>query len=244
MTKAATTNSAPPSPAPPTAQPPSSLPLDIARKRIIVKHGSVTVENPASGRPLTLTDVEVDAAITLSNGEFHIPEASLSLLLDPKIPITATLKQLTINQVTKAVTLATADIATPAGTVHVDSVRVGARQVAGTDQANASTTTASLSTDALDLGSARTLLAGVVPNLEKLNLSGTVATQLALSLSNKAPLALKGPVTLQKISVKLPNGSTIQNGAAQINLDGSTNDLGVSLRNATLNFNGSALTLG
>jgi hypothetical protein len=227
-------NTSPPSsqPAQPTPNSersgqPSSSPtqLDIAVSRISISDGEITIDDRVASKKSTVRDIDLTAGVEVQGKEINVPTLKLSFAPSPLPQLHFTGARISYAQDSGKLSIGSIDASSDVGAIHAE----------GALDTKTQSGTLSVSSKGIDLRKAAGLLTSTAPTLASMNLTGTIATSLAVTLTGGQP-SLKGPITLKEINADLPGPQKVRGLSGDINLQGSLTDLSVSTSTIKLAF--------
>lgn len=212
------------------ATPGESLALDI--NRIVITDGMVTFEDRTTKKTTALSKVNLDAGVSVEGPVTRIPSTDISLLLDGKIPLSLSGKDISLNQNTGALAINTMKLTTSAGEISLNG--------------NHSTTTQggtfNVTSSGLDLAKVALLTQGVAPILAQYRTTGSVGFTLVVKTTSTSPLALSGPIRISTVGADAPSAQ-IRDLSGTVQTDGNVENLLLSSTALSLKLNGTPLNV-
>ena len=206
---------------------PSSSPtqLDIAVSRISVSDGELTIDDRVASKRTSVKDIDLTAGVEIQGNQINVPSLKLSFAPSPLPQLNFTGARISYAQESGKLSIGSIDASSDVGGIHAE----------GTLDTKTQSGVLSVSSKGIDLRKAAGLLKSAVPTLASMNITGTIATSLAVTLAGGQP-SLKGPVTLKEINLDLPGPQKVRSLSGDINLQGSLTDLSVSTSTIKLSF--------
>lgn len=198
--------------------PTPSQPIDITLSRITISNGEVTIKDTVTSSETPIRSITLEAGVSLRGKEVVIPTLNLSFVAAKLPPLSFTGSQIIFAQDTGKLTLTSFDIASDVGSLHAE----------GNVETASSQGSLSVVSKGIDLKRLAALLKPSAPNLAAMNLSGTVATNLVITLAGSSPPGVKGPITLRDLNADLPGPQKLRGLSGDIALSGSPNDLSIN----------------
>jgi uncharacterized protein involved in outer membrane biogenesis len=206
---------------------PSSSPtqLDIAVSRVSVTDGELTIDDRVASKRTSVKDIDLTAGVEIQGKQINVPSLKLSFAPSPLPQLNFTGARISYAQESGKLSIGSIDASSDVGGIHAE----------GTLDTKTQSGVLSVSSKGIDLRKAAGLLKSAVPTLASMNITGTIATSLAVTLAGGQP-SLKGPVTLKEINLDLPGPQKVRSLSGDINLQGSLTDLSVSTSTIKLSF--------
>jgi hypothetical protein len=206
---------------------PSSSPtqLDIAVSRISVSDGELTIDDRVASKTTSVKDIDLTAGVEIQDKQINVPSLKLSFAPSPLPQLNFTGARISYGQESGKLSIGSIDASSDVGGIHAE----------GTLDTKTQSGVLSVSSKGIDLRKAAGLLKNAAPTLASMNITGTIATSLAVTLAGGQP-SLKGPVTLKEINLDLPGPQKVRSLSGDINLQGSLTDLSVSTSTIKLSF--------
>ncbi len=206
---------------------PSSSPtqLDIAVSRISVSDGELTIDDRVASKRTSVKDIDLTAGVEIQGNQINVPSLKLSFAPSPLPQLNFTGARISYAQESGKLSIGSIDASSDVGGIHAE----------GTLDTKTQSGVLSVSSKGIDLRKAAGLLKSAAPTLASMNITGTIATSLAVTLAGGQP-SLKGPVTLKEINLDLPGPQKVRSLSGDINLQGSLTDLSVSTSTIKLSF--------
>lgn len=220
--------SAPPPQTAPTSPPQSgdSKSLDITLSRIAISNGEITIDDKVSRSVTSVRAINMDAGIAVRGKEIAVPALNLSFTAAKLPPLTFTGRDIVFAQDTSKLSITSFDIASDVGTLHAE----------GALETNASQGTLSVSSKGIDLKRLAALLKTAAPSLATMNLSGSLSTNMVVTLAGSAQPAVRGPISLRDINADLPGGQKVRGLNGELSVQGSPADLSINTSGLKFNF--------
>lgn len=203
----------------------SSKQLDIAVSRISISDGELTIDDRVAKKRTSVKDIDLTAGVEIRGKEINVPMLKLSLAPSPLPQIHFTGARISYAQESGKLSIGSFDASSDVGEIHAE----------GTLDTKTQSGSLSVRSKGIDLRKAAGLLKNAVPTLASMNITGTIATSLAVTLSGGQP-SLKGPLTLKEINADLPGPQKVRGLSGDINLQGLLTDLSVSTSTIKLLF--------
>ncbi len=206
---------------------PSSSPtqLDIAVSRVSVTDGELTIDDRVASKRTSVKDIDLMAGVEIQGKQINVPSLKLSFAPSPLPQLNFTGARISYAQESGKLSIGSIDASSDVGGIHAE----------GTLDTKTQSGTLSVSSKGIDLRKAAGLLKNAAPTLASMNITGTIATSLAVTLAGGQP-SLKGPVTLKEINLDLPGPQKVRSLSGDINLQGSLTDISVSTSTIKLSF--------
>jgi hypothetical protein len=199
--------------------------LDIAVSRISVSDGELTIDDRVASKRTSVKDIDLMAGVEIQGKQINVPSLKLSFAPSPLPQLNFTGARISYAQESGKLSIGSIDASSDVGGIHAE----------GTLDTKTQSGVLSVSSKGIDLRKAAGLLKSAVPTLASMNITGTIATSLAVTLAGGQP-SLKGPVTLKEINFDLPGPQKVRSLSGDINLQGSLTDLSVSTSTIKLSF--------
>jgi hypothetical protein len=199
--------------------------LDIAVSRISVSDGELTIDDRVASKRTSVKDIDLMAGVEIQGKQINVPSLKLSFAPSPLPQLNFTGARISYAQESGKLSIGSIDASSDVGAIHAE----------GTLDTKTQSGTLSVSSKGIDLRKAAGLLKNAAPTLASMNITGTIATSLAVTLAGGQP-SLKGPVTLKEINLDLPGPQKVRSLSGDINLQGSLTDLSVSTSTIKLSF--------
>jgi hypothetical protein len=206
---------------------PSSSPtqFDIAVSRVSVTDGELTIDDRVASKRTSVKDIDLMAGVEIQGKQINVPSLKLSFAPSPLPQLNFTGARISYAQESGKLSIGSIDASSDVGGIHAE----------GTLDTKTQSGTLSVSSKGIDLRKAAGLLKNAAPTLASMNITGTIATSLAVTLAGGQP-SLKGPVTLKEINLDLPGPQKVRSLSGDINLQGSLTDISVSTSTIKLSF--------
>jgi len=201
--------------------------------RIRVHKGVVRLEDATTSEKNELRDIDLDAEVSLNGDGVSIPEGTVSLLALGKYKLLLALKNLSLDQAMKRLSIETGTLTTDFGSIGIK----------GELSPGGGAGTFSISSSALDVGKAASITAPFYPTLGQYKPSGSVALRLVTTLAGTRLTSIKGPVTCKGLAADLPGAIQMRDLSGDITLDGGPQDLTIATNNLALKLKGAPLSL-
>jgi len=170
-------------------------------------------------------DIDLMAGVEIQGKQINVPSLKLSFAPSPLPQLNFTGARISYAQESGKLSIGSIDASSDVGGIHAE----------GTLDTKTQSGTLSVSSKGIDLRKAAGLLKNAAPTLASMNITGTIATSLAVTLAGGQP-SLKGPVTLKEINLDLPGPQKVRSLSGDINLQGSLTDISVSTSTIKLSF--------
>lgn len=210
--------------------------LSFALNAIAIKDGQITIDDRDQKRLYAIKDLNLLSAVTLTDGEIHLPESTLKLNALHAIPVVISANNIRYNTETKLLTVPDNSIRISNNTIN-QNASVHTETLKGTVHIQAS------EFDPADLLAA---LASTIPNLNQFKMSGTFSQNIDITLESATDFALKGTTSLSQIGVT-KDAFNISALTGVIGVSATKNKNGISTETKTkgleLAFNKSPLTM-
>jgi hypothetical protein len=206
---------------------PSSSPtqLDIAVSRVSISDGELTIDDRVASKRTLVKDIDLTAGVEVRGKDINVPTLKLSFAPSPLPQLHFTGARISFSQESGKLSIGSFDASSDVGEIHAE----------GTLDTKTQSGTLSVRSKGIDLRRAAGLLKSSAPTLASMNITGTIATSLAVTLAGGQP-SLKGPVTLKEINADLPGPQKVRGLSGDINLQGPLTDLSVSTSTLKLSF--------
>lgn len=203
----------------------SPTPLDISVSRISISDGELTIDDRVASKRTSVKDIDLTAGVEVQGKEVNVPTLKLSFAPSPLPQLHFTGTRISFAEDSGKLSIGSIDASSDIGAIHA----------AGTLDTKTQSGTLSVSSKGIDLRKAAGLLKSTAPTLASMNITGTIATSLAVTLAGGQP-SLKGPITLKEINADLPGPQKVRGLSGDINLQGPLTDLSVSTSTLKLSF--------
>ena len=220
--------SAPPPPASATTSPQGrpSQPLDITVSRVSISNGEVTYNDTVNGSVTPIRAINLDAGVSLRGKEVVIPTLNLSFAVAKLPSLSFTGSQIIFAQDTGKLRLGSLDVTSDVGNLHAE----------GDLDTSSSQGSLSINSKGIDLKRVATLLKPSAPGIAAMNLTGTLATNLVVTLAGSNPPGVKGPIALREINADLPSAQKVRGLTGDLNVQGFPADLTLTTSGLKLSF--------
>lgn len=224
----------PPQPASGAKSEQAATPLTLNLDEFSIRSGRVIFDDTLARRTMELTNVTLDAALTMTGEAINVPRATLSADVTNVEPLSIAVNDLAVTLPTKTVTYKGLTLKSDAGTINSS----------GTVATETQRGNLTLTSDGLDLAKLVRHIEPLGPNIASYKIQGAVRTNLAVSLNGPQAIAVKGPLTLKDINADLPGGKQLRNLKGEVALDGDLNSMRFSSPALTLQLAGAPLIIG
>jgi uncharacterized protein involved in outer membrane biogenesis len=211
-----------------------ATPLTLNLEQFSIRSGRVIFDDTLARRTMELTDVNLDAAMSLSGEAITIPRATISAEVSHVAPVSVAINDLTVTLPTKTITYKGLTLTSDAGRINSS----------GTMATETQRGTITLASDGLDLAKLVRHIEQLSPNVASYKIQGAVRTNLTLSLNGPQAINIKGPLTLKDINADLPGGKQLRNLKGEVTLDGDLNSVKFSSPALALQLAGAPMTIG
>ncbi len=199
--------------------------LDIAVSRVSISDGELTIDDRVAKKRTSVKDIDLTAGVEIRGKEINVPMLKLSLAPSPLPQIHFTGARISYAQESGKLSIGSFDASSDVGEIHAE----------GTLDTKTQSGSLSVRSKGIDLRKAAGLLKNAAPTLASMNITGTIATSLVVTLAGGQP-SLKGPLTLKEINADLPGPQKVRGLSGDINLQGLLTDLSVATSTIKLLF--------
>ena len=213
--------------------PPASQSLDITVERITITDGEILLDDRTTSTKTPIRAISLDAGVSVQGKEIHIPNLGLSFTLAKFPPLTFSGKAIAFAQDSGKLSIGSFDAKSDVGALHAD----------GSLDVSTTTGTLTVSSTGIDLKKVASLLKTNVPNLSALNLTGSVATKLAVTLKGSGQPSIQGPLSLREVNADLPGPQRLRGLSGDIALNGTPADLALSASSLKFSLQDAPLVL-
>lgn len=199
--------------------------LDIAVSRVSISDGEFTIDDRVASKRTLVNDIDLTAGVEVRGKDINVPTLKLSLAPSPLPQLHFTGARISYAQESGKLSIGSIDASSDVGGIHAE----------GTLDTKTQSGALTVQSKGIDLRKAAGLLKNAAPTLASTNITGTIATSLAVTLAGGRP-SLKGPVTLKEINADLPGPQKVRGLSGDINLQGPLTDLAVSTSTMKLSY--------
>lgn len=211
----------------------SSSGLEITIDSISVRKGQIRFEDATSGKDLGVNDIDLDAAVKFEGAGLTVSHGRGSLVAPGSQRIRTEIEGLTLAPDSATLTMRGASIESSAGKVSV-SGSVSSSTAPGNLQ---------IVSNELKLSSISNMVAAFAPQLLGYKPQGALGMKVDVKLAGPHVQSVLGPVTLNDVSIVLPNSMNLSNLSGTIVVEGTPTDLGVNAAAIHMRLQGAPLTL-